>query len=427
MSKFYIWTINPGKTSACSYYRVTAPMSQLSKMNYAEIFEDTGGAKNSELAMMYSDIAHFYAIGGESFLHTFNSLRKIKPATRDGKEIYPPTLIYDVDDNNDFVHPFNSAFIRMGVRGYPDAKFLEPGDGMEIFDSQGNKIWEILDGETHFDGVTLDVARNLQQMKVRHEIIRTAHGATVCSPSLAKYFKEVIGQKNTYVFPNTIIPAHFENIRAVRTDDSIRILWQGGMSHWVDWYPLRDALKTICQKYTNIKFVIFGEWFKWIHDVIPDHMVEHHPWVEYNAYKLKRGLLNIDINLCPLAKDVFNAGKSAIKWYEASIWEKPEATLASNFGPYKEEMQDGETGLLYNTPDEFVQKLSLLIEDVPLRNRVAAGARRWVLENRTPEATIPGLFDFYSETRAKQRRDLGKPIIKRPTLDEIKKIGVPLR
>jgi len=263
-------------------------------------------------------------------------------------------------------------------------------------------------------------------MKVRYQIIRACHGATVTTPNLAKYFKDVIGQPNVYVFPNTIVPEHFEDIQAIRKDDSIRILWQGGMSHWVDWYPLRDALATICQKYPNIKFVIFGEWFKWIHEAIPDHMVEHHPWVEYDAYKLKRGLLNIDINLCPLAKDVFNSGKSAIKWYEASIWEEPEATLASNFGPYKE-IKDGETGLLYDTPEEFVQKLSLLIEDADLRHRVAAGARRWVLENRTPKATIPGLFDFYAETRARQRRELGRPIIKKPTLEQIKKVGTLLR
>lgn len=426
MSNFYLWTMNTGKRSACSYYRIEVPMTQLSDLNYGNVFEDRGGSPESNIALMYADIAHFYAVAGPGFLHQFKTLRKIQPAVRDGNDIYPPALIYDIDDNNDFVHPFNTSFVKMGVRGYPDAKLLEPGDGMEIFDSAGNKIWEILDGVTNHDGVTLDIARNLHLMKVRYELIKTAHGATVASQNLAKYFKDVIGQPNTYFFPNTIVPEHFEDIRAVRKDQSVRILWQGGMSHWVDWYPLRDALKTICQKHTNIKFVIFGEWFKWIHEAIPDHMVEHHPWVEYDAYKLKRGLMNIDINLCPLKANIFNAGKSAIKWYEASIWEEPEATLAADFGPYKE-ITDGETGLLYKTPEEFVEKLSLLIEDADLRRRVATGARRWVMENRTPKATIPGLFDFYAETRARQRRELGRPIIKRPTLEQIKKVGTLLR
>jgi glycosyltransferase involved in cell wall biosynthesis len=352
---------------------------------------------------------------------------------RNGEDIYPPSIIYDTDDNNDFVHPFNTSFAHLGVRGYPDARLLEPGEGLEFKDADGNTMvngkgdpmgW--IDGESFYEGITFDVARNLHQMKVRHEIVRAAHGVTVTTPTLARYMRDVIGAKNVHVFPNTIVPGHFEKIRAVREDDSVRILWQGGMSHWLDWYPLRDALKTIVQKYPKVKFVIFGEWFKWIHEVIPDHMVEHHPWVEYDAYKLKRGLLNIDINLCPLVNNAFNACKSAIKWYEASIWEQPEATLAAKSRAYSE-IVDGETGLLYNKPGDFVEKLSLLIEDATLRARLAASARRWVLENRTPEATIPALFDFYAETRARQRRDLGKPIIQRPTLEQIKKAATPLR
>lgn len=426
-SNFYLWTLNFGKRSACSYYRIEVPASQLSAQDLVNVYEENGSAqKNSNIALMYSDIANFYSVGGESFLHKIQTLTKIKPAVRDGNDIYPPAIVYDCDDNTDFVHPFNTTFAHQGVRGYPDAKLLKPGEGLEIMDSNGKHLaaWE--DHVTHYEGVTFDIERNLHQMKVRHQIIRECHGATVASSTLAKYLKDVIGQKNVYVFPNTIVPEHFEKIRAVRTDDSIRILWQGGMSHWIDWYPLRDALKTICQKYPNVKFVIFGEWFNWIHENIPDSMVEHHPWVEYDAYKLKRGLLNIDINLCPLVNNVFNACKSGIKWYEASIWETPEATLAAKTAPYSE-IIDGETGLLYSTPTEFVEKLSRLIEDVDLRRRVSAGARQWVLANRTPQATIPGLFDFYAETRARQRRELGRPIIAKATLDQIKKVGTPMR
>jgi len=427
-SNFYVWTLNLGKRTACSYYRIEVPMTQLAALDYANIFEENGEQrKDSNIALMYSDVAHFYAAGGEPFLHKFQTLRKIKPAVREGNDIYPPAIIYDVDDNNDFVHPFNTVFAKLGVRGYPDARFLKPGEGLEIIDSTGKQIGGWVDGETFYENVTFDVARNLHQMKVRHELIRTAHGVTVTSPTLARYMRDVVGARDVYVFPNTIVPEHFENIRAVRTDDSVRILWQGGMSHWIDWYPLRDALKTVAQKYPNVKFVIFGEWFNWIHENIPDTMVEHHPWVGYDAYKLKRGLLNIDINLCPLIKNAFNVCKSGIKMYEASIWEEPEVTLAERTPPYSEEIVDGENGFLYGTPAEFVEKLSALIEGAPLRKRVATAAKKWVLDNRTPKATIPGLFDFYTEVRAKQRRELGRPIIKKPTLDQIKKVGVALR
>jgi len=403
-------------------------MLMLDKFGYASVYEDKGqGTEESSIARTYSDVAHHYALGGEVILHQMKRLRAMPAGTRQGNELYPPALIYDIDDNNDFVHPFNtSSFAHMGVRGYPDARLLEPGEGLDIVESTGKKIAQWVDRHTKSNEITFDIARNLHQMRVRHEIIRTCHGVTVSSPTLARYMQKVIGHNNVYVYPNTIVPEHYEKVRAVRENpDEIRILWQGGMSHWIDWYPLRDALRVIATKYPQVKFVIFGEWFNWIHENIPDHMVEHHGWVAYDAYKLKRGLLNIDINLCPLVNNVFNACKSGIKWYESVMAAEPEATLAAKTAPYAE-IVDGETGLLYSTPEEFVQKLGVLIENASLRKKLGAGAKKWVLENRTPQATTPGLFDFYAETRARQKRELGTPIITRATIEEIKKIAHPV-
>lgn len=427
-SNFYVWTTNFAKRSACSYYRIEVPMNQLTAMDHAQVYTDNGdGREESTIACLYSDIAHWYGIQGSQPLHHIKTLKKIPPGVRDGNDIYPPALIYDTDDNNDFVHPFNTTFASMGVRGYPDARLLKPGEGLEITDHKGNSLGGYVDQETKYDNIPFDVARNLQTMKTRHQIMRECHGVTVPSPTLARYIRDVIGQPNVYVFPNTIVPGHFENIRAVRTGDEVRILWQGGMSHWIDWYPLRDVLKLLSEKYRGkIKWVIFGEWFNWIHENIPDDMVEHHPWVEYDAYKLKRGLLNIDINLCPLANNVFNACKSAIKAYEGTLWEQPEVVLASKTSTYSE-IEDGKTGLMYSTPEEFVQQLSTLIEQPELRKRLADAWKEWVFANRTPAATIPGLFDFYAETRARQRRTIGRPVIKRATIEEIKKIATPLR
>jgi glycosyltransferase involved in cell wall biosynthesis len=409
-------------------------MSELAKQGLANIYEDNnkGDAAQSNMALLHADIGHFYALSGEDILHRLHSIKRKSAGHRKtengGVDIYPPALIWDCDDNADFVHPFNQTFLTSGVRGYPEGRLLEPGEGLEIADHTGKTIGGWVDGETNINGIKFDIARNLHDMKIRHEIMRTVHGITVPSPMLAKYCRDVVGCKNVYVFPNTISPDHYEKIRAVRTDKRVRILWQGGMTHMIDWYPLREALRTIGQKYRDkFTFVVFGEAFDWINDVIPADMFEFHPWVDYSAFKLKRGLLNIDINLCPLVNNVFNVCKSAIKFYEGSIFEDaPEATLAQR-GPVFNEIVDGETGLLFDTPEQFVEKLGLLIEDANLRTRLGQAAHKWVLANRTPEHTIPGLFDFYMETRARQRRELGKPVIQPATLAQIKKVGITLR
>jgi len=223
---------------------------------------------------------------------------------------------------------------------------------------------------------------------------------------LAKYYREIHGCERVYVFPNTVIEEDYWFPRlAPREDGTVRILWQGGQSHMGDWWPLRDALREVAQKYPQAKFVIWGSQYPWITNVIPPEQREHHAWLDYAAYKIKRGSLDCDINLAPLANNVFNRCKSAIKWYEASVGPRPEATLAAKLPPYSEEMVDGETGLMYSTPEEFAQKLGTLIEDADKRRQLAEGAREWVRANRTPKATIPGLHAFYEELRAIRRAE----------------------
>jgi glycosyltransferase involved in cell wall biosynthesis len=418
-NRLFVWTHNfaPGR-NACSYYRIEIPLGMMSEQGLATVYEDHGAAendisaRNSTLALMYSDIMHQYSMAGESTLHRYQSIKRRKPAMHGEQLVTPPAIIYDVDDNADFVHPFNCTYANLGVRAYPDAKLLKPGDVIvhENWKGETEEVWA--DQETVYDDVLFDIERNLYNMKVRHESVRTCDAATLSTRSLASYFRDVIGQKNVYVFPNTVVPEHYEFYDVARKDDRVRILWQGSPSHYVDWYPLRDALKTICEKYRDkIVFVMWGSRFPWIEGVIPDSMIELHDWARYEAYKLKRGLMNIDINLCPLVDNVFNRGKSAIKWYEASVWPKPEATLAQRTEPYHE-IEHDKTALLFRTPEEFVQMLSALIDSPELRARLGEASKKWVLSNRTPEATIPGLHEFYTDVRLRQRCDLGLSAVK---------------
>lgn len=427
-SDFYVWTTNMARhPNACQYYRIEVPFRSMDKMGIAQIYEDIGdNPRESVQAMLTANIVHMYSVGGSTALHKAKTIRDMKGGDLGGREMAPPAVIYDCDDNTDFVHPFNRTFAYLGVRSYPDARLLRPGENLEWEDHTGEKInlWRHADEEgpaTESGGIPYEVERNLAAMKERHELIRTCHGATASTRALESYYKDVIGQKNTYVFPNTVIPEDYEHFDVVRKDpECVRVLWQGSESHYVDWYPLRDAIKIASERYPQIKWVIFGQWFKWVHDMIPDDRVEHYGWTDYAAFKLKRGLLNIDINLCVLANNAFNRCKSGIKWYEASIWNRPEATLAARTEPYNE-IEDGVTGLFYNNAEDFVQKLGVLVENADLRRTLGENAKKWVLGNRTPEKTIPGLFEFYKECH-EQRKRADQPLIVAPTHAEMKKV-----
>jgi glycosyltransferase involved in cell wall biosynthesis len=386
-------------------------------------YVDDGENYELSLNVLYnSDLMHVFAASGEDILHQMKTIHQMQPADSSTGFKVPPAIIYDVDDNFDFVHPFNDTYVRLGVRSYPDGALLRPNEQIDWLNPKTNELEALwVDQETVSGSEVFDIARNLKQMKVRHQVVREADAATVPSPALASYFRDVLKQPNVYVYPNSVKLSDYKQYELVRHDpDKVRILWQGSSSHIVDWYPLREAIKEVAHKYPNTTWVIYGQWFDFIHMIIPEEQVEYHPWTDYAAYKTVRGLLTPDINLCPLVDDAFNRCKSPIKWYESTVWKyHTEATLASKVSTYNE-IKDGETGLLYSSPQEFVEKLSALIEDAQLRIKLGTNAKQWVMDNRTIEKTTPGLFDFYNEVRERYifERTRG-PLVKKGSNKEI--------
>lgn len=394
-------------------------------MGYAVCWNDKlqEGYDASLAAMVHSSFDLFWTEWGDAFYEQVKILREMKPKQdEDGNWRIPPVLILDTDDNRDYIHPHNTTFAVHGVRSYPSTKLLTPGRTLWSVDEDTGKkkvLW--VDGQTTEGGKVFDIARNLHDMSTTHKIYRAVDGMTCASPHHAKYLREVVGVKNVHFFPNTMVPEHYHSYPLV-PHTGTRILWQGGSSHIIDWYPLRHAVKEVHERHPDVKWVIFGQKDEWVDQFLPASAVEFHSWVEYPAYKLKRGLLQIDINLCPLADNFFNRCKSAIKWYEGSMWDKPEATLAANVPPFSDEMVDGETGLLYDDPTDFAEKLSLLIKDQELRNRLAHNAKTWVLTNRGPQATIPPLWDFYQDLH---RQRIGTMLLAQGASNsEIKRLAV---
>ena len=398
------------RPSACEYYRVYTPLNQLVQQGKGFVHINKGEGDHGMLvkAMLHSDIVQMYALSTDMMGDNLQTINNMKVTIDDqGGMHVPPSTVFDIDDNNDYVHPHSPSYEYLGYRTYPEGKIMEPGDNITMLLADGTEhvMWD--DQVTYGPrGGLFDIARNRRTVADQMSLARMAHGVTVPSVALAKYFKNVQKCKNVHVFPNTIVLKDwfFPNL-APRTDGKIRVLWQGGDSHLPDWYPLKDAMAEICHRYPQVEVVIWGAASKWIVDAIPEGQLVLQPWIGFDGYRPIRGMIDCDINLAPLTPSKFNACKSAIKWYEASLGPRPEATLASNTAPYSLEMVDGETGLLYNTPEEFVQKLGVLVENETLRKQLAQNAQKWVLANRTPEVTIPPLHDFYQELRAQRRQE----------------------
>jgi glycosyltransferase involved in cell wall biosynthesis len=338
---------------------------------------------------------------GYEYVKMFSDL---SPKYKDGLVLLPPLLVLDSDDAIDYVHPFNFAYAALGVRGF-DSKPLTPGQNVVWKNADGKEtvLWKdkVSVGQS---GMVFDIERNLKDMGYHYDAARVAGGVTVtCEELRQNYIDQGVNPDKVYVYPNSLIPSDFPHIDLAPHKD-IRIVWEGGASHMDSWWEIHEPLEEVLKENPNVKLVVLGQDYPSMRRNIDKAQIEFHPWVDYAAYKIKRATLGGDINLCPLVDQVFTRCKSAIRWYEGSIGKYPEASLAANVGPYKE-IEDGETGLLYDDRSEFKTKLETLIKEKELRHKLGKNAKKWVMTNRTPKATVPGLAAFYKELKSRQRKE----------------------
>jgi len=290
------------------------------------------------------------------------------------------------------------TYSRFGIRGINGEK-LNPGDSIVVRGDNGKEIPMWVDKKTAgYKDEVFDIARNYELLESFHTFMARVDACTFPSRHLGEWYEKHWGVTNWYIFPNSVVPEHYPQVE-LAPHEGVRIIWQGGMSHDQDWHPIKDAVLEVAKKYPQAKFVMWGNPYSQIMKALPEDQIEYIPWMSYDAYKPWRVLVDADINLCPLIGNMFNRCKSAIKWYEASILKTPEVTLAANVIPYNEEMVDGETGLLYSTPEEFAEKLGNLIENAELRTKLGENAKKWVLNNRHYLKTVSELADFYDELR----------------------------
>jgi len=126
------------------------------------------------------------------------------------------------------------------------------------------------------------------------------------------------------------------------------------MFYWAGDGPYRDKILSVLGKYDN---------FKWLGPLqYPDKVREY--LTEIDVYALVSG-----IDMSPLTLQ------------EAQLMKKP--VVATNVGGIPEIMKDNETGFLVEkgNADEWIKKLSMLIEDEQKRREMGNNGKKFVEEN----------------------------------------------
>jgi len=179
------------------------------------------------------------------------------------------------------------------------------------------------------------------------------------------------------VIPNAIDFEIWDQVKDHRQPGRVRIGWAGGQPHEKDLKIMKYVIPIILDKYKNVDFMFLGHLPD---DIKTTRRIRHvSNWYNIYDYPGEMSKLGFDIGVAPLRDNQFNRAKSNLRFLEYSALGIP--TVASPVEPFKKDF----LGLNALEVDDWVQKLSLLIENEDYRTRMGRGAHDYVKLNWNAE------------------------------------------
>ena len=211
---------------------------------------------------------------------------------------------------------------------------------------------------------------------------------------LAAYAK----QFNTNVIVNpTTIDTSYHIPRTNASHPGVVIGWTG--SHSTLKY-LDELLPAIAQLEKSLPGLIF----KVIADRDPKLQVASFRFVRFSEEHEIADLSDFDIGIMPLPNDEWAKGKCGFKALQYMSLAIP--AVASPVGVNSEIIKDGESGFLCSSMDEWIVKLTILINDVELRQRMGKAGREAVEKNysvTSNSSNFLGLFELSASKTSASR------------------------
>lgn len=179
------------------------------------------------------------------------------------------------------------------------------------------------------------------------------------------------------------------NIPGARPQDSKEVVigWIGSPSTAPYLGVVEEALKTISKKYpVAVKLIGAGRF------VLPQVNLVLKDWsIDSELQELQ----SLDIGIMPMPDNEWTRGKVSIKLLQYMAAGIP--AVCSPVGEHRRIIQDGVNGFLAASPDEWARKLSVLIEDAQLRQKVGSAGRRTAEERFSVKVNAPKMFNIFKQ------------------------------
>jgi glycosyltransferase involved in cell wall biosynthesis len=210
---------------------------------------------------------------------------------------------------------------------------------------------------------------------------RLAAHVMVGNPYLAEYARQL--NQNVSIIPTTIDTDKYKPVNIEDSSGPIVIGWTGSHSTLQHLDTLRSALAKLAQR-ESIRLRVIGT---------PNYQIEgvEVETIMWRSETEVEDLSAVDIGIMPLPDDNWARGKCGAKALQFMAMGIP--TVCSPVGVNTDIIQDNENGLIANSEDEWVDKLSLLIRSRELRARLGKAGRQTIEQRFSASVQAPRVYE----------------------------------
>ena len=215
------------------------------------------------------------------------------------------------------------------------------------------------------------------------DIISLADLVMAGNQYLADYAKPL--NNNVQVIPSTIDLDYYKIPNRIQNENKpVVIGWSGSLTTIEHFKVIIPVLEKLKAKYGNkIAFKVFG---------IAEYNyaplgITGIQWTPQNEVEQ---IASFDIGIMPLPINEWTKGKCGMKGLQYMALEV--ATVMTAVGVNKDIIEEGANGLLAVTDEDWLQKISLLIDSAELRNRLGKAGRKTIEER----FSFQGMRDNYT-------------------------------
>ncbi len=213
-------------------------------------------------------------------------------------------------------------------------------------------------------------------------IISMSRHVITCNEHLAQYSRKF--NKNVTIIHTSVDTDRFKPSDGV-SPGPLTIGWIGSHSTAKYFESLKEVFAALHARGLDFRVKVIGA-FRKVFEI---------PGVEiiYKDWSLEDEIVefqSLDIGVYPLPDDEWTAGKTGFKTIQYMSVAVP--CIASDAGPNRVIIDEGINGFLAKDAGEWVDKLSVLINDAGLRGRIGREGRKTVLEKYSLQVNAPKIL-----------------------------------